>query len=285
MDEFSTAAWSETLANGRHGLVLDKLSLQVLIRQYWNQELARPRNSDPRRLLPYGAKVYSQGDEDGIIAEIFRRIGGDSRVFVEFGVQTGIECNTLKLLLEGWRGLWLEGDGDAVRRIHGTHKPWVETDHLRVREAFVTAENIEALIVGGVQDRNVDLLSIDVDFNDYWIWKAIDGIRPRVVMIEYNPVWAPPVSVVVPYDPNGSWNGTNYFGASLEALVKLGRTKGYSIVGCSFTGANAFFVRDDLCEDHFFQPATAAEHYEPARYFFAQLSNGHEPAIGPLVTV
>ncbi len=280
-----TAALNELVVNSRHSMVLGKLALQAQIRLLWNDELAKPRNRHPKRLLAFGAKAYSQGDEDGIIAEIFRRIGIESRVFVEFGVQNGIECNSLKLLLEGWRGLWLEGREDDVRQIETTHKPWLDSDRLRVRTAFITAENIDGLIAGQIHGPAVDLLSIDVDFNDYWIWQAIESIRPRVVMIEYNPVWLPPISVVVPYSPEGRWSGNNYFGASLEALVKLAAVKGYRLVGCGFTGANAFFVRDDLCGEHFLEPATAAEHYEPARYFFAQLSNGHEPAIGPLVTV
>ena len=75
------------------------------------------------------------------------------------------------------------------------------------------------------------------------------------------------------------------FGASLEALVRLGRSKSYRIVGCNFAGANAFFVRDDVAGNHFLDPATAEEHYEPPRYFFPMLKGGHSPRPGPYVTV
>jgi hypothetical protein len=81
------------------------------------------------------------------------------------------------------------------------------------------------------------------------------------------------------------WDGTSYAGASLEALVKLGREKGYRLVGCSFSGANAFFVRDDLGEGKFLEPATAEEHYEPPRYFMAALLAGHRARPGPYITV
>ena len=80
-------------------------------------------------------------------------------------------------------------------------------------------------------------------------------IQPRVVVIEYNAALRPPLSLVVPYDPERRWDGSNYFGASLEALVRLGRSKGYRIVGCNFSGANAFFVRDDIAGNHFLDPA------------------------------
>ena len=82
-----------------------------------------------------------------------------------------------------------------------------------------------------------------------------------------------------------TWNGSNYFGASLEALVKLGQEKGYRLVGCSFSGANAFFVRNEFAGDHFLDPATAEEHYEPPRYFFGRLTAGHRPQTGPYVAV
>jgi hypothetical protein len=131
----------------------------------------------------------------------------------------------------------------------------------------------------------IDLLSIDIDYNDYWVWKAVDVANPRVVVIEYNAALRPPMSLVVPYDPTRSWDGSNYFGASLEALVRLGRTKGYRIVGCNFSGANAFFVRDDLCADHFLDPPTAEEHYEPPRYFAHLMTGGHRGRPGLYQTV
>lgn len=258
--------------------------LQVLVQRFWADELAKPRNADPKRLLRYGFKVYSQNDEDGIIQEIFRRIGTKDKTFIEFGVENGSECNTAKLLLEGWRGLWIEGaaqHASAVRRSLGT---FIHDKRLTLTEGMVTAENVNSLFSKAGFSGDIDFLCIDIDFNDYWIWKAVDVVRPRVVAIEYNPIFRPPMSLVSPYDPSHRWDGTNYGGASLEALVRLGKTKGYRIVGCSFSGVNAFFVRDDLCENHFLEPATAEEHYEPTRYFYAAQS-GHPPRLGPYVTV
>jgi hypothetical protein len=259
--------------------------MQMQLLRYWDDELAKPRNADPKRLLRHGFKVYSQCDEDGIIQEIFRRIGNGNRVFVEFGVETGIECNSAKLLMEGWRGLWLDGSSAHVAHIRKNLDAFVRDGRLRVIESFITAENINALLAEGGVIGDIDLLSIDIDRNDYWVWKAIEVVKPRVVVIEYNATLRPPLSLVVPYEPMQTWNGSSYFGASLEALVKLGREKGYRLVGCSFSGANAFFVRDEFAGDRFLDPATAEEHYEPPRYFFGRLTAGHRPQTGPYVTV
>ena len=271
----------QLLGVNRHNALLNEQRLKIEILRYWTDELERSRNANPKRLLRYGFKTYSQNDEDGIIQEIFRRIGSTNRKFVEFGVQNGFECNTAKLLVEGWRGLWIEANtkyAAVVREHFGT---FLRDGKLALAERLVTAENINDILKQTEMTGDIDLLSIDVDGNDYWIWQAIDAARPRVVVIEYNAVLRPPLSLVVPYDPNRRGGPTNYFGASLEASVKLGRIKGYRIVGCCFAGVNAFFVRDDLCGDHFFEPASAEEHYEPERYFMRFMPAGQVARPGP----
>lgn len=258
---------------------------QMNVLRAWCDEMEKPRNADPKRLARHGYKVYSQNDEDGIIAEIFRRIGVTSRTFVEFGVETGLECNTAKLLVDGWRGLWIEANPKGVRAIRRNLEPFISDKKLALAHSLVTAENINGLIEQGGLTGEIDLLSIDIDYNDYWIWKAIDIVSPRVVVIEYNASLRPPLSLVVPYRPAGQWDGSNFCGASLEALVRLGATKNYRIVGCSITGVNAFFVRADLCGDRFLEPATAQEHYEPPRHHFFMLPSGHDSRPGPFVAV
>jgi hypothetical protein len=260
-------------------------SLRIQFLQYWGEEMKKPRNADPKRLLRHGFKVYSQNDEDGILEEVFRRIGVAGRRFVEFGVQSGFECNTAKLLVEGWQGCWMEADGAFAAKIRAHFTDFLSLGKLQLLEEMVTAENINALLSRSGMTGDIDLLCIDIDFNDYWVWKAIEVTKPRVVSIEYNASLRPPLSLVVPYDPKAVWRGGNYFGASLEALVKLAREKGYCIVGCGFAGVNAFFVRQDLCKDLFLEPATAEEHYEPPRYFSAVMPSGHPGKPGPYMTV
>jgi hypothetical protein len=249
--------------------------------QYWEQTLQQPRYRQRKRLLQYGAKAYSQNDEDGILVEIFRRIGVRSRAFIEIGVGDGLENNTLALLLSGWQGLWIEADESNVAQAQARVSSYVESGQLRVAQQFVTRDNVNQLVAGP----EPDLLSIDMDGNDYWIWQAIRSIAPRVVVIEYNATWFPPLALTIAYQENFRWDAsTNYFGASLKALEILGRQKDYCLVGCCFAGVNAFFVRADLCRGRFCKPYTAENHYEPPRYWMVRRS-GHQPALGAVTEI
>jgi hypothetical protein len=193
-------------------------------------------------------RVYSQSGEDGIIALIMAAIGCDSRKFLEIGVQTGAECNSANLAKNcSWDGWLVEGDAGMAQlaREHFAHHPCSWVRDVRVITAFVTRENINALIESNGIPENLDLLSIDIDGNDLWVWQEIKGIRPRLVIVEYNASFGPDRSVSVPYQSDFVRDGA-YHGASLRALVKVGRQKGYRFVGCNTTGINAFFVRTDL---------------------------------------
>ena len=91
-----------------------------------------------------------------------------------------------------------------------------------------------------------DLVCIDIDYNDYWVWKNLKDFHSRVVVIEYNSTIPYNESLSVKYDPATVWDGTNYFGASLAAMEKLGRQKEYTLVGCANHGVNAFFIDSSL---------------------------------------
>ncbi len=227
--------------------------------------LSQPRYSDPKRLNHFEARVYSQGGEDGILREIFNRIGVTNRFFVEFGSADGQENNTVFLLRSGWSGLWMDGAQNLVDRAKNKFAPEIQARRLTVLSAFITAENIEHLFSQGGVPAEFDLLSIDIDRNDYWVWSKIERYRPRVVVVEYNSIFPPGVEWVVQYDPQAWWDQTSHFGASVTALEKLGRKKGYLLVGCNLGGLNAFFVREDLAGNHFRGPFTAENHYEPFR--------------------
>jgi len=225
------------------------------------------RYRDSRRLPAHGAQYSSQNYEDGIILEIFRRIGTKERTFVEIGIGDGTENNTATLLATGWRGWWVEGGQANCDRINDLIQSSTgAAGRLRVRQAHVTAENVSALFNELAIPSEVDLFSLDIDLNTYHIWKALKGFRPRVVVVEYNAGFPPDVEWVCPYQKDGLWDGSQVFGASLKAYERLGGEQGYALVGCDLVGANAFFVRQDLLGDKFVAPYTAENHYEPPRY-------------------
>jgi hypothetical protein len=254
----------------------------LLAHWFYTRGRESPRAQEPKRLLKYGFKVYSQHDEDGITEEIFRRIGCTNRYFVEFGVGDGLENGTMYCLLHGWQGAWIDGSAMCVEAIEKRYQFLLQPGRLKLLYAIITAENIEQLFRQMQVPEEFDLLSIDIDRNDYWVWKAITHYRPRVVAIEYNASFQKTACCVIPYDPSAIWNKTNYFGASLKAFEELGRSKGYCLVGCNFTGVTAFFVRQDLVADHFAEPFTSENHFEPPRYF-VRMPNGHPECFGPLV--
>ena len=226
-----------------------------------------PRYRDSKRLNKHEYQVFSQYGEDGIIQEIFNRIGATNKYFIEFGVENGLECNSTNLLYKDWQGLWIEGSEKMYGEINKRFSDLIAKGKLTVKNGFITAENIESMFKTAGAPAEPDLLSIDIDYNDYYVWKAISNFKPRVVVIEYNSTFRPDTRFVVPYNASRMWDGSSFFGASLLALQELADAKGYCLVGCSFAGANAFFVRKDLVGDLFEAPFTAENHYEPTRFF------------------
>jgi len=199
-----------------------------------------------------------------------------NRQFLEFGIGDGLENNTRYLLEQGWSGAWIEGYPDHVASVERGFRNRIAAGNLRVRHAVVDRDNIEGLIAGFALPRDLDLLSVDIDGNDYFVWEAITAVEPRVVVIEYNAKFPPPMRWVMPYNAAHAWDGSDQFGASLESLAGLGLSKGYQLVGCNITGSNAFFVRSGLAEGRFAEPADAVRLYQPARYYLSPaLISGH----------
>jgi hypothetical protein len=197
------------------------------------------------------------------------------QTFVEFGVQNGLESNCHYLLHKGWKGLWIEGNEKYVKEIRQLFIKPICDKRLTVCNAFITKDNINTLIEkDGKISGEIDLLSIDVDGNDYWIWEAIKCVKPRVVVIEYNAKFPPNFEWVMEYDPNHIWSGDDKHGASLKSLELLGVRLGYQLVATNITGTNAFFVKEDLTNNLFIKPAVAEKLYNPARWTM-QYKSGH----------
>ncbi len=183
-------------------------------------------------LRSYERQVYSQGGEDGVIARIFECIGATNRHFVEFGAWDGqYWSNTANLRLHGgWTGLLIDGDAERLRE--GLVQPGI-----------ITPENVNEVFARHGVPHDFDLLSVDIDGNEYWVWQAL-RYRPRVVVIEYNIFFGPDVARTIAYRRDHVWDETSYHGASLAALRKLGRSKGYSLIHTDRWFPNAFFVLD-----------------------------------------
>jgi len=240
--------------------------LWLLAQQLEQTLLADAKYDDPRRLERHGWKAYSQNDEDGLLTEIFRRIGIKHKSFVEFGCGDGLENNTTYLLAQGWRGLWIDGSQDNLTLISQGFAPLIERGLLQARLAFIDRDNIDGLIASANLGPEIDLLSIDVDGNDYHLWEAVQSVNPRVVAIEYNAKFRPPMDWCMGYLREHIWAGSDVMGASLTALARLGAARGYRLVGCNLTGVNAFFVRQDLAGELFADPATPEHLFQPPRY-------------------
>jgi predicted O-methyltransferase YrrM len=225
------------------------------------------------RLNRFEARVYSQNGEDGILAYLLSRVGAAHRTFVEFGVGDGSECNTANLSITfGWRGLLMEADPEMAERARQFYRARPTAPDVQIVTARVTPDTIDELLRANGVDGEVDLLSLDIDGNDYWVWRAISAIDPRVVVVEYNASFGPRRSVTVPYRDGFNRYREHvsgfYHGASLAALTKLGEEKGYALVGCESRGANAFFVRRDLAEGKL-------EAVEPAAAYFPLWERAH----------
>ncbi|MEE9692629.1 hypothetical protein ACSZN3_08105 [Aeromonas hydrophila] len=242
--------------------------------------LADEKYKDKRRLEPFGYKCYSQHDEDGMLAEVFRRLGDTlPHSFVEFGVGDGLENNSLLLLKQGWQGLWIEGGNTNAALIKEHFAKQITDGVLRFEHQFIDKDNINQLI-GSHFNGDIGMLCIDIDGNDYYVWENINVVKPWVVVIEYNAKFPPPMKWSIEYNKNHIWSLTDYQGASLAALAELGAKKNYQLVGCNLNGTNAIFVRKDKIDEQFLVTDELLEYYHPPRYFLTdgyRMMCGHVP--------
>ena len=211
-------------------------------------------------------QVYSQNGEDGILNEILKRLNIESGYFVEIGIQDGLETNTTFLLMKGWKGAWIEADQAYLPKINQTFRKEIEDKNLTILNDFVNAENINQILSKENLPSEIDILSIDIDSNDYWVWKNIVVRSPKIIIIEYNAFIPCETEWIMDYHSAKVWDSSTVFNASLKSLEMLGREKGYKLLACCYNGVNAFFVREDLITDKFL-PLQIEEIYQPVRYY------------------
>lgn len=222
-------------------LMLEKQALAL-----GQSETKRMLAANPTSLAEAEFSVFSQHGEDGVIQWLINKVPIENEIFVEFGVGDYRESNTRFLLLNNnWAGVILDGGDDHCRYVRKSGLSAVR--RIRARQAFITRENINQLLKEEGLEGDIGLLSLDIDGMDYWVLEALDQVKPRILVTEYNAVLGRTEAVTLPYVHDFCWDGHSaYFGASLRAMASLADKKGYALVGVERQAVNAFFVRKDL---------------------------------------
>jgi hypothetical protein len=204
-------------------------------------------------------KIFSQNGEDGITMKLLELIyeNNDNKFYVEFGSGNGTECNT-RILNENykWKGLQMDGGNENIS--------------INLRKEFITKENIVELFKKYDVPHTINVLSVDIDFNDFYCLKEIlKNYNCDIIICEYNYTHLANIDKIVIYNKNARWDGSNYFGASLLSLNKLCNKYNYSLVYCNKNGVNCFFVNNDVIKKNnlnFLNVGNVEQLYRRARY-------------------
>jgi hypothetical protein len=245
--------------NAAGGLLCEGLSRDVGHRSSKEAQLVlyhMYRDAVSRGIVPtfsdVGFRCHSQFEEDGILLFIFALIGTTNKIAVEICAGDGIEGMSANLILNhGWWGYLFDGDESNVRRGRAFFRNSKDTflHPPKFTHAWITAENVNNTIRDAGVAGDIDLLAIDIDGMDYWVWKAIECIRPRVVVCETHNAIGADDALTAPYEPNFVIKTPDYHGASLAAMTKLAERKGYRLVGTHRYGFNAFFILKEIAAD------------------------------------
>jgi hypothetical protein len=228
-------------------IVFDKMKLnQGLVLSELN------RNRQPSQLKDYEFSVFSQWGEDGILQHLIHTIDINNRTFIEFGVEDFTESNCRFLMMkDNWSGFVIDGSEINIIRLRKSDYFWKHD--LKAISAFIDRDNVDSLLEKSGFDGDLGVLSIDIDGNDYYVLEAISHFRPRILICEYNAVFGSVRKIAVPYESDfvrsRKHHSNLYFGASLAAMTHLAKSKGYSLVGTTSAGNDAFFIRNDLVSD------------------------------------
>lgn len=203
-------------------------------------------------LSDYEFKVFSQWGEDGILQHLTHHLKIPSRTFIEFGVEDFFESNCRFLMMKDlWRGFVIDGSEANIARLRRSYFYWMYP--LESLASFITRENVSSLLAASGFGPEPGILSVDVDGIDYHLVDALDGMRPSIMIVEYNGLFGHDRRVTVPYDPafqrNRAHSSNIYLGASLPAFASLLGSRGYALVGVNSMGSNAFFVKRELLNE------------------------------------
>jgi hypothetical protein len=232
---------------------------------------------DVKGLVDVEFKVFSQWGDDGIIQYLINNLDIPNKTFVEFGVANYTEANTRFLLIhDNWSGLVMDGSKKNIDYIQNDEIFW-QYD-LQAMHAFINKENVNILISNTGFDKELGLLHIDIDGNDYWIWQAIDCVNPIIVIVEYNSLFGANHAWTTPYSPEfvrTQYHYTNLcYGSSLTSLCDLAEEKGYFFVGSNSAGNNAYFVRKDKISN--IKHLTASQGYVESKFKESRDKSGRQ---------
>jgi len=240
-------------------VILMSYNQQVVQRQlFMHYQTLLFQHSSLPKFSEVGFRVFSHADEDGILHYIFSLIGTTNKICLDVAFASPYGANTTNLMINnGWNGILVcatQAENESVKQFFASHPDTLDYPP-KVYQEWDTIENINEIVKKAlgdlhIQTKDIDLFSLDIDGVDYWIWKALEAVKPRVVVVEYHNVLGER-SVTVPYRPdfNRFDIHPDYMGASLPAFVKLAKEKGYRLVGCNRYGYNAFFIRNDIGEN------------------------------------
>jgi len=220
-------------------------NVQTLLRRAYLNDTQDPHQD----LVRHRFRIQSQNEEDGITLALFARIGVVGRCFAELGAGTNGGNSGFLAQECGWSGLMVEASEGRVERL----RQRFDTEQVQVSGSWITRENVNDLLTDHGLAGEIDLVSIDIDGNDYWVWEALTATQPRVVIVEFNASFGATRRVVVPYEAEFSRETSErphaYYGTSLGALASLADRKGYRLVLVEPRGINAYFLRNDVGAD------------------------------------
>jgi len=205
------------------------------------------------KLSDYEWKIFSQWGEDGIIDFLVSEVSIVNKTFIEFGVENFSESNCRYLLMKSdWNGFVIDSSQKNIKKLKNSYYFWKYD--LQALVAFIDINNINELLIKSGFERDLGILSIDIDGNDYHILNKIDCFDPRIIICEFNPLFGNDRKITVPYDPKfyrtRKHYSNLYWGASINALRSLLTKQDYTLVGTGMQGGNAYFIKNSLMTDH-----------------------------------
>ena len=230
---------------------------------------SRASSSKFTNLWDAEVKVFSQWGEDGILDFICETLKISKPKFVEIGAGNFHECNS-RFLAESRNAsvVAIDARTDLVTEVKKMTVFW--KTHIFPICEIVTPDNINDLLVFA-RDKmaGIDILSLDIDGNDYWVLDAAKLDKISVVVVEYNSLFGYSAEVSVPRDDLFNRKEKHfsclYYGASLSAFIYSLSLKGFTFLGSNRACNNAFFIKNEKINEFSIEIPTNLELFVDSR--------------------